>query len=174
MHDAVSTAVVVVVGYSSTHRENASIMTRMNVCPLASGLSGPMWSRCERVCLDLKMDAAHHLTTRALPYELGDHPISNRRVVEALACQTLPPMALAGIVNRGNLVIHLVASVEGQPRLLDCPANPLERALLACNSRISATRRQVPLDEPPFREHDISRSLYLGDKVSIVRSSRSA
>ena len=65
------------------------------------------------------------------------------------------------------------ASVEGQPGLLDCPADPLGRALLACISRISLTGRQVPLDEPPFREHDISRSLYLGDKVSIVRSSRS-
>ena len=53
------------------------------------------------------------------------------------------------------------ASVEGQPGSLDCPADPLERALLACSSRISVTGRKVPLDELPFREHDISGSLYL-------------
>ncbi len=119
--------------------------------------------------LDLKMDAAHHLTTRTLSNELGDQPISNRNVAPNGPCWSCEPLQSC---HRPCLVT--TASFEGQPGLLDCPEDLIVRALLACSSRISVTERQVPLDEPPFREHDISRSLYLGDKVSIVRSFRSA
>ena len=40
-----SNAVVVLVGNSSIHLENASIRTRMNMLPCASGLKGHMWSK---------------------------------------------------------------------------------------------------------------------------------
>ena len=45
MHEADSNVVVVLVRNSSTNLENASIRTRVNMLPWASGLNGPMWSR---------------------------------------------------------------------------------------------------------------------------------
>jgi len=49
-------------------------------------------------------------------------------------------------------------------------ADSLYQVELVCCSRIGVIRRLALLDEPPFREHGISRCLYLGDRVSIVGS----
>ena len=128
MHDADSTTVVVLVGYSSTHRENASMITKMNMLPCTSGRNGPMWSKwrtskgyydahvngrvlmviLRRLTAELTHSSYGHLTTWALPNELTDHPVSYWGVVEAFLGQGLPPVAQVGIMHCSDLSVLLL------------------------------------------------------------------
>ena len=82
MHEADSNAVVVLVGNSSTHLENASIRTmciwsqRAYVIQV-DHLEWIVRGTGEGVSLDLDLKAAHHLAAWALPNERADHPVGS-------------------------------------------------------------------------------------------------
>ena len=82
------------------------MMTRINMFPLASGLSGPyviemqdlegiVGRTREWVCLDLGVNTTHNLATWALSNELSNHSVSYGGVIDSFPSQTLPPMAHA-------------------------------------------------------------------------------
>ncbi len=82
--DAVSAAVVDLVGNNSTHLENASMITRIYSWPSASLVSGPIWSRWSTSKGLYKAQVnrwaliwSHHLTCWALSNELWYHAISD-------------------------------------------------------------------------------------------------
>ncbi len=81
MQDVDSNAVVVLVGKSSTHRENH--------------LEWIVRGTCEGMRLDLDLQATHYLAAWALPDERIDHSVSNRGVVELGFALGLTPMTHA-------------------------------------------------------------------------------
>ena len=88
--DAVSTAVVDLVGNNSTHREKASMITSIYSLPCASLVNGPIrrtiemtnfkWivgRACESMSLDRDAQAIGNLTVRALSKKFLDHAVGD-------------------------------------------------------------------------------------------------
>jgi len=60
-------------------------------------------------CTRERVNTTHHMTTWALPNQLTYQLVSYLGIVNSFPCQTLSPMAHAGIMYRRNLVVYFVS-----------------------------------------------------------------